>query len=642
MRTNEADEKNHSSLASFIPLASKFSRFRADACRSSEDAESVHSQSELSSTDPGNDICPTFVDFDDFTDFTSSDNEDTCSEKAASTPRSMEGAGATCIYSIMMLLRMRAAVCDEEDDCEVRYGTRLMSELPTPSTPKAKSLAKTRAPAASTNSAESWRSPSAAADSWRQALPESAADSWVAQQRQRFDTHDDDNTFLRAARCILNKLTIEKFESLFEQLVLCGIKRAHHVSILMREVFEKATTQHHFIPMYADLCVKLEKDPRVAAVVEEADLPNNFRRLLLNQCQHIFEQLLESRSDEASADEEVVFRRKQEALGNMKLIGQLLVNGMLSSDLFPGCCEELLRKRMECPEALESLVALMMVAGPKFDYRDWQYYHRLQIILADMRILTKEKSVPPRLRFLIRDVLDARDAGWPSSLGGGKTPTTLEEARNAAVLPVNQKDQAPQTPAVEKGQRSPNSHAKTQGRSREATKSVKPWRKNSATCGQKDSTQTTTPAAPVVEAPSPPKAFDVVTFRRVLGTIFSDLASDKNIPAAVQKVRLQQVPAHAQADQFMDILTRIVEERRGAVRRCELAFIAGLAAAEHSAFDRKEVLVGIGRFFTDVYPDLCNEVHRLPAIMKSEFIPTVLNVLPAEELNKVVPTSMRR
>jgi len=361
-----------------------------------------------------------------------------------------------------------------------------------------------------------------------------------------------------------------------------------------------------------------------------------------NQCQHIFEQLLESRSDEASTDEEVVFRRKQEALGNMKLIGQLLVHGMLSSDLFPECCEELLRKRSECPEALESLVALMMVAGPNFDYRDWQYYHRLQIILADMRILTKEKSVPPRLRFLIRDVLDARDAGWPSSLGRGKTPTTLEEVRNTAALPASQKDQAPDTSAAEKGERSPSGNPKTAGGNGEAARSVKPWRKKSASVCQKDSTPATTSVAAVAEALSPPKTFDVVTFRRVLGTIFSDLASDKNIPAAVQKVRLQQVPAHAQADQFMDILTRIVEERRGAVRRCELAFIAGLAAAEHSAFDRKEILVGIGRFFTDVYPDLCNEVHRLPAIMKSEFIPTVLNVLPVEELNKVVPTSMRR
>ncbi len=35
-------------------------------------------------------------------------------------------------------------------------------------------------------------------------------------------------------------LVEEKFASLFEQLATCGIKQPHHISILMREVFEKA------------------------------------------------------------------------------------------------------------------------------------------------------------------------------------------------------------------------------------------------------------------------------------------------------------------------------------------------------------------------------------------------------------------
>jgi len=82
------------------------------------------------------------------------------------------------------------------------------------------------------------------------------------------------------------------------------------------------------------------------------------------------------------------------------------------------------------------LVALTMVAGPKFDYSSWQYYGRLGQIFTDMAALTKDKSVPPRSRFLIRDVLDAREAGWPSKLGGDKSPSKLEEVRNASVAPL--------------------------------------------------------------------------------------------------------------------------------------------------------------------------------------------------------------
>jgi hypothetical protein len=297
------------------------------------------------------------------------------------------------------------------------------------------------------------------------------------------------------------------------------------------------------------------------------------------------------------------------------------------------CCEELLRKHSCCPEALESLVALIMVAGPKFDNRGWQYYNRLGNILADMKALTKDRSVLPRLRFLMRDVLDARDAGWPNSRHKCKIPTKLDEVRR----------DAEESPEASKG-------AGVQGKTR--TDSLDSTGPN-AGAGKKKSVKfclTETTQEPSLQAKAQVAkaaiatqgAFDVVAFRRALAVIFNDLATEKNIPAAVQRVRLQQVPVDKQPEQFVDILTRIVEERRGAVRRCELAFIAGLGAAESSAFDRQACLAGIGLFFHDVYDGLCHEVHRLPAIMKSEFMPTVLTVFPASDLNKVVPAAMRK
>merc|ERR1719453_69209 len=105
---------------------------------------------------------------------------------------------------------------------------------------------------------------------------------------------------------------------------------------------------------------------------------------------------------------------------------------------------------------------------------------------------------------------------------------------------------------------------------------------------------------------------------------------------------MAQVPVNCQATQFADIITRVVEERRGAVRRCQLAFIAGLVAAESSALDRKESLSGLKRFFEDAYDELFKDVHRLPGIMKSEFMPTMMTVIPAAELNSVVPVAMRK
>jgi hypothetical protein len=131
--------------------------------------------------------------------------------------------------------------------------------------------------------------------------------------------------------------------------------------------------------------------------------------------------------------------------------------------------------------------------------------------------------------------------------------------------------------------------------------------------------------------------FDLVSFRRELATTLARLAVDKNVAAAVQYIRLQQVPEESQADQFCDILSRIVEERRGAVRRCELAFAAGLMAAEDSPFDRHTCFEGIRMFFQDVYQDLRAEVPRLPQIIKSEFMPIMSIMFSADDLKPLLP-----
>lgn len=421
-----------------------------------------------------------------------------------------------------------------------------------------------------------------------------SADSWVAQKRNSSSSNlDEDEKVGRAARSILNKITAETFDSLFQQLVGCGIEKPQHISKLMSEVFDTATKQHHFIPMYADLCVRLEKDPCIASVVEAAGQLHNFRRLLLNQCQVVFEQLLEPCAAEQASDEEVCLRRKQEALGNIKLIGHLLVRGMLSSKLLVECAQELIGKRTTCLEALESLAALMTVAAPTFDTAEWQHHDKLDACFTNMRKLAKDKTMAPRSRFLLRDVLDVREARWPTST---KNPAVIHAEQSGNDMLMDFKGASEVVAAT------PSSKCDDSGR-----------------------------GAP----------FDLKVFRRNLAAILTDLTSDRNVAEAVRRVRVQAVPKECQAEQFADILTRVVEEKRGPPRRCAMAFAAGIAAAEHSAFDRDQCLAGLMSFFQDVYPDLCDEVPRLPAIIRSELTPTFCSVFPRAEINTVLPPGVR-
>jgi len=144
--------------------------------------------------------------------------------------------------------------------------------------------------------------------------------------------------------------------------------------------------------------------------------------------------------------------------------------------------------------------------------------------------------------------------------------------------------------------------------------------------------------SPKAVSPRETPSFDVVAFRRALASILGDLASDRNVPAAVRRIRLQEVPVECQSQEFADIISRIVEERRGPIRRSALAFAAGLANAEQSAFDRNACLGGIGQFFREVYPELCHEIPRLPAIVTSELLPTLQNVFKSEELKSYLPS----
>merc|ERR1719486_440480 len=111
--------------------------------------------------------------------------------------------------------------------------------------------------------------------------------SWLARQKalkEQVKKADGktDAEIVRTMKSILNKLTIEKYDTLYRQMLTCGISSVEHVKILIHEVMEKATTQHHFIDMYAQFCQHLHEWFIENKVSD--DPKNGFKRILLNEC----------------------------------------------------------------------------------------------------------------------------------------------------------------------------------------------------------------------------------------------------------------------------------------------------------------------------------------------------------------------
>lgn len=202
---------------------------------------------------------------------------------------------------------------------------------------------------------------------------------------------------IQGVQTCLGKLTGDSFNAVYEEL-LQRLSAQEQITTLVCEVFDKATSQHQGVPLYAELCVRLGADPKVLALCEPS-CEKAFRRILLKECQLRFEEM----------------SGKRQARGIMKFIGELLVRGMLGPKLLVEIAEELLRSWEVCMEAaFEPLVTLLVVAGPQFDTPSYRYYSRLLGVFAVMEELTKNESTPEDMRMLLHSMLKLRNSGWSS------------------------------------------------------------------------------------------------------------------------------------------------------------------------------------------------------------------------------------
>jgi len=134
-----------------------------------------------------------------------------------------------------------------------------------------------------------------------------------------------------------------------------------------------------------------------------------------------------------------------------------------------------------------------------------------------------------------------------------------------------------------------------------------------------------------------PTTFNPVVFHREVSVTLRDLGSDANTAAAVQRIQAQNVPVAHQAKEYTDLLTRVVEISRKAVRQSAFVFAAGLV---NDAFDANQCLAGVKVFFEEVYEDLCEDVPQLPTIIRAEFLPTLHSTFETNALEKLLPENL--
>ncbi|KAM7277101.1 hypothetical protein ACFE04_018967 [Oxalis oulophora] len=230
---------------------------------------------------------------------------------------------------------------------------------------------------------------------------------------------DEEQAKQRQLKAILNKLTPQNFEKLFEQVKAVNIDNAVTLTGVISQIFDKALMNSNLCKMYANLCSHLAG--------ELPDFTENgekitFKRLLLNKCQEEFERVEREEEEANQADEGTINLSEHEReekrvkarrlmLGNIRLIGELYKKRMLTERVMHECIKKLLGE-YESPdeENVEPLCKLMSIIGDMIDHPKAKEH--MDAYFERMKMMSNNMNLSSRCRFMLRDSINLRLNKW--------------------------------------------------------------------------------------------------------------------------------------------------------------------------------------------------------------------------------------
>ena len=235
-------------------------------------------------------------------------------------------------------------------------------------------------------------------DSMLTILP-SSDNAWSSKKK----CDNDDQAFIKEIRGVLNKITPQKY---VEIICKTDLKRIYEsdsrVNSVVEIIFDKALQE----PAYAHLYVELSKDILSFASKPEKGL--DFRRKIIQQAQHEFE----SSPGERCADEIIDEKSQKRQASNMKFIGELFLADLINTATVIHIISNLIRVGEDfIPSAweIELLVTLLTLIGQQLESRDYTFVTE---VFRRMRTLMKSPEYPPRIRFIMMDILESQAQKW--------------------------------------------------------------------------------------------------------------------------------------------------------------------------------------------------------------------------------------
>jgi len=273
----------------------------------------------------------------------------------------------------------------------------------------------------------------------------------------------------KAANSILNKLSVDNFERLLPKFLELEIQTKLQFEAVTEIIFDKALRMPTYCFLYARLCGEVNQKAQmfcdnIVKIVEEEEegrkvyyydvgddertdgvegpfdesdtaLRNGtkvctFKRVLLNQCQRVFEShssweeafknakdpslsaLEQKRALEEA--EETRFKVKQRSLGIVQFVAHLFLNQLLSEKRVHVCMSELLQRVEKelnqtppVTEGVEVFAKIITEVGQTID--NGHNKGMIHIYMQNLQKISKTKGLDSRTKFMIMDVIDLRE-----------------------------------------------------------------------------------------------------------------------------------------------------------------------------------------------------------------------------------------
>lgn len=237
------------------------------------------------------------------------------------------------------------------------------------------------------------------------------------------------------ARALLNKLCPEKFEVILAKVLTLGIGDATRLSIVIEVLVRQVWEQPLYGDSFADLVFVLSRV--FARCGPEGGPPLDFRRMLLNACQHRFEEIWSRATGpndcSASADADAWARQKTGILATVRFLGMLHLRELLAFDVVHSIVQRMLNDSEGHPACkaaeviVESALAMLAAVGHTVDQHP-QGVRMVTKALEACEALSPLSACPGRLRFLVQDVREMRGAAWVMKLHRER-PAAIDEIK---------------------------------------------------------------------------------------------------------------------------------------------------------------------------------------------------------------------